>query len=98
MVMDVNSVGPSVLMFSRRRAGYLSGYLGLTEFAKFQPGQTVLAPAIGSAVGMETLQVARRLGASMTISTAGTTQVQRKRPSRHAPPVTRMSSTCPTRA
>src|SRR5262249_50868059 len=33
-----------------------------------------LAPAIGSAVGMETLQVARRLGASMTISTASTTQ------------------------
>src|SRR5262245_61457358 len=40
-------------------AGYLSGYLALTEFARFQPGQTVLAPAIGSAVGMETLQVAR---------------------------------------
>src|SRR5499433_3629769 len=55
-------------------AGYLSGYLALTEFAKFQPGQTVLAPAIGSALGMETLQVARRLGASMTISTASTTQ------------------------
>jgi NADPH2:quinone reductase len=55
-------------------AGYLSGYLALTEFAKLQPGQTVLAPAIGSAVGMETLQVARRLGASMTISTASTTQ------------------------
>src|SRR5262249_53692711 len=55
-------------------AGYLSGYLALTEFAKFQTGQTVLAPAIGSAVGMETLQVARRLGASMTISTASTTQ------------------------
>jgi NADPH:quinone reductase-like Zn-dependent oxidoreductase len=55
-------------------AGYLTGYLALTEFAKFQPGQTVLAPAIGSAVGMETIQVARRLGASMTISTASTTQ------------------------
>jgi NADPH:quinone reductase-like Zn-dependent oxidoreductase len=55
-------------------AGYLSGYLALTEFAKLQPGQTVLAPAIGSAVGMETLQVARHLGASMTISTASTTQ------------------------
>ena len=55
-------------------AGYLSGYLALTELAKFQPGQTVLAPAIGSAVGMETLQVARRLGASMTISTASTTR------------------------
>ncbi|MFM0502729.1 quinone oxidoreductase family protein [Paraburkholderia caffeinilytica] len=55
-------------------AGYLSGYLALTEFAKFKPGQKVLAPAIGSAVGMETVQVARRLGASMTISTASTTE------------------------
>jgi len=48
--------------------------LALTEIAKFKPGQTVLAPAIGSAVGMETIQVARRLGASLTISTAGTTK------------------------
>lgn len=55
-------------------AGYLTGYLALTELAKFRPGQTVLAPAIGGAVGMETVQVARRLGASLTISTAGTTQ------------------------
>ena len=55
-------------------AGYLTGYLALTELAKFKPGQTVLAPAIGSAVGMETVQVARRLGASLVISTAGNTQ------------------------
>jgi NADPH:quinone reductase len=54
--------------------GYLTGYLALTEFAKFKPGQTVLAPAIGGAVGMETVQVARRLGASLVISTAGSTQ------------------------
>ena len=55
-------------------AGYLTGYLALTELAKFKPGQTLLAPAIGSAVGMETVQVARRLGASLVISTAGSTQ------------------------
>jgi len=55
-------------------AGYLTGYLALTELARFKPGQTVLAPAIGSAVGMETVQIARRLGASLTISTAGTTK------------------------
>jgi len=55
-------------------AGYLTGYLGLTEIAKFKPGQTVLAPAIGSAVGMETVQIARRLGASLAISTASTTE------------------------
>src|SRR5215468_3540189 len=54
--------------------GYLTGYLALTEIAKFKPGQTVLTPAIGSAVGMETVQVARRLGASLVISTAGNTQ------------------------
>ena len=54
--------------------GYLTGYLALTEIAKFKPGQTVLAPAIGSAVGMETVQVARRLGASLAISTASATQ------------------------
>ena len=55
-------------------AGYLTGYLALTEMAKFRPGQTVLAPAIGSAVGMETVQIARRLGASIAISTASTTE------------------------
>ena len=55
-------------------AGYLTGYLALTEFAKFKPGQTVLAPAIGGAVGMETVQVARRLGASLAISTASSSE------------------------
>ena len=54
-------------------AGYLTGYLALTELANFKPGLTVLAPAIGSSVGMETVQVARRLGASLAISTAGAT-------------------------
>ena len=55
-------------------AGYLTGYLALTEFAKFKPGQIVLAPGIGGAVGMETVQIARRLGAGMAISTASTTE------------------------
>lgn len=55
-------------------AGYLTGYLALTELANFKPGQSVLAPGIGGAVGMETVQVARRLGASLAISTAGTTE------------------------
>jgi NADPH:quinone reductase-like Zn-dependent oxidoreductase len=40
----------------------------------------VLAPAIGGAVGMETVQVARRLGASLAISTAsGTEKAERAR-------------------
>src|SRR5215831_11055011 len=55
-------------------AGYLTGYLALTELAKFKPGQTVLAPAIGSAVGMETVQIARCLSASLTITAASTTE------------------------
>ena len=54
-------------------AGYLTGYLVLTEFVSFQPGQSVLAPGIGGAVGMESVQVARKLGASLAISTASAT-------------------------
>jgi NADPH:quinone reductase-like Zn-dependent oxidoreductase len=54
-------------------AGYLTGYLALTEFAHFKAGQTVLAPGIGGAVGMESIQIARQLGASVAISTASTT-------------------------
>lgn len=55
-------------------AGYLTGYLALTELARFKPGQSVLAPGVGGAVGMETVQVARRLGASLAISTASSTE------------------------
>ena len=51
-------------------AGYITGYLSLTEFAAFKPGQSVLAPGIGGAVGMESVQIARTLGASIAISTA----------------------------
>jgi NADPH:quinone reductase-like Zn-dependent oxidoreductase len=54
--------------------GYLVGYLVLTEFIKFKAGQTVLAPGIGGAVGMESVQVALQLGAAMAISTASTTE------------------------
>ena len=54
-------------------AGYVTGYLVLTEFAGFRPGQTVLAPGIGGAVGMESIQIARQLGASVAVSTATTT-------------------------
>jgi NADPH:quinone reductase-like Zn-dependent oxidoreductase len=51
-------------------AGYITGYLSLTKFAEFKPGQTMLAPGIGGAVGMESVQIARNLGASLAISTA----------------------------
>src|SRR5260221_13004459 len=53
-------------------AGYLTGYLVLTEFVAFKPGQRVLAPGKGGAVGMESVQIARKLGASLAISTAST--------------------------
>jgi NADPH:quinone reductase-like Zn-dependent oxidoreductase len=54
-------------------AGYLTAYLVLTQFVSFQPGQSVLAPGIGGAVGMESVQIAQKLGASLAISTASTT-------------------------
>lgn len=50
--------------------GYLSAYLTLQQ-AKFKTGQSVLAPAIGGAVGNATYQLTKALGASKVISTAG---------------------------
>lgn len=54
-------------------AGYLTGYLALTELAGFQPGQAVLAPGAGGAVGQGGVQIAQHLGASAAITTATTT-------------------------
>ncbi|WP_051797958.1 quinone oxidoreductase family protein [Streptomyces sp. NRRL S-337] len=54
-------------------AGYSTAYLALTELAGFRPGQSILAPGIGGAVGMGAAHVAAQLGASMVISTAGRT-------------------------
>jgi NADPH:quinone reductase-like Zn-dependent oxidoreductase len=54
-------------------AGYLTGFLVLSEFVSFRPGQSVLAPGIGGAVGMESVQIARTLGTSLAISTASAT-------------------------
>jgi NADPH:quinone reductase-like Zn-dependent oxidoreductase len=48
--------------------GHLTAYLTLTELIDFQPGQSVFAPAVGGAVGMGSMQVARELGASLAIS------------------------------
>lgn len=50
--------------------GHLTAYLALTELVRFAPGQRVLAPGIGGAVGQGTVEVARALGASQAISTA----------------------------
>lgn len=53
--------------------GYLTGQLALSVLARFQPGQSVLAPAVGGAVGNATVQLARANGASLVITTASTT-------------------------
>jgi NADPH2:quinone reductase len=51
----------------------LTAYLALAELIDFQPGQSVFAPAVGGAVGMDSMQVARELGASLAISTTSRT-------------------------
>jgi NADPH:quinone reductase len=49
---------------------YLTAQITLT-LAGFEPGKTVLAPAIGGSVGNATYQLARAQGAGKVISTAG---------------------------
>jgi NADPH:quinone reductase-like Zn-dependent oxidoreductase len=51
-------------------AGHLTALLALTEVVAFRPGQTVLAPGVGGAVGQGGVEVARVLGASQAITTA----------------------------
>ena len=49
---------------------YLSAFLALRQ-AGFREGQSVLAPGVGGSVGNATLKLARALGASQLVSTAG---------------------------
>jgi NADPH:quinone reductase-like Zn-dependent oxidoreductase len=49
---------------------YLSAFLALRQ-AGFGEGQSVLAPGVGGSVGNAALKVARALGASQLVSTAG---------------------------
>jgi NADPH2:quinone reductase len=49
---------------------YLSAFLALRQ-AGFRAGQSVLAPGVGGSVGNATIKVARALGASQLVSTAG---------------------------
>jgi NADPH:quinone reductase len=49
---------------------YLTAYLALGH-AGFEPGKSVLAPGAGGSVGNATYQLARALGASSVITTAG---------------------------
>ncbi len=66
-------VDETELLAMKSGAGYLSGYLALRHSTNFTAGQSVLAPGIGGAVGMGTVEVARNLGAAHAISTASTT-------------------------
>jgi len=54
-------------------AGHLTAYLALTELAGFRPGQSVLAPGVGGAVGQGGVDIARVLGAGAAITTATST-------------------------
>ena len=47
---------------------YLTAYLALSD-AGFEPGKSVLAPAIGGSVGNAATQLARAMGAKHTVST-----------------------------
>src|SRR6202035_4526090 len=51
---------------------YLTAQIALDD-ASFAPGKTVFAPAIGGSVGNATYQLAKALGATAVISTAGST-------------------------
>ncbi|MES2601048.1 MAG: zinc-binding alcohol dehydrogenase family protein [Pseudomonadota bacterium] len=57
--------------------GYLTAYLTLRQ-AKFERGKSVLAPAIGGSVGNATYQLAHALGASVVVSTAGSSEKAKK--------------------
>ena len=56
--------------------GFLSAWACLDK-AGFAPGKTVLAIAVGGAVGNATIQLAKALGASQVITTAGSTEKMR---------------------
>ncbi|MEV6606549.1 zinc-binding alcohol dehydrogenase family protein [Kutzneria sp. NPDC051319] len=51
-------------------AGHLTALFALTEVVRFRPGQAVLAPGVGGAVGQGGVEIARVLGASHAITTA----------------------------
>ena len=51
-------------------SGHLTALFALTEVVGFRPGQTVLAPGVGGAVGQGGVEIARVLGAAKAITTA----------------------------
>jgi NADPH2:quinone reductase len=53
--------------------GFLSAYVCLDK-AEFSPGKSVLSIAVGGAVGNAGIQLAKAMGASLVITTAGSTE------------------------
>jgi NADPH2:quinone reductase len=53
--------------------GYLSAYICLNK-AEFSAGKSVLAIAVGGAVGNASIQLAKALGASLVITTSGSSE------------------------
>ncbi|MFI5592415.1 zinc-binding alcohol dehydrogenase family protein [Amycolatopsis sp. NPDC051758] len=67
---DVDDIAAAALTAA---AGHLTAHLALTELARFRPGQSVLAPGVGGAVGQGGVDIARVLGAGAAITTATST-------------------------
>jgi NADPH:quinone reductase len=63
-------VGVDDVLAASLPVAYLSARIALDE-AGFAPGKTVFTPAIGGSVGNATYQLAKALGATAVISTAG---------------------------
>lgn len=63
--------GTSDLEAAALRTAYATAYLALMDSGKFQPGQVVFAPGVGSSVGNAVIQLGKVLGASRVITTAG---------------------------
>jgi len=53
---------------------WLTAQLALTYLGGFSPGQTVLVPAVGGAVGNAAVQLARAQGAARVVTTAGSAE------------------------
>ncbi len=65
--------GASALEAASLRTAYSTAYLGLMDNGKFQPGQVIFAPGVGSSVGNAVIQLGKVFGASRVITTAGST-------------------------
>ncbi|MFB9375891.1 NADP-dependent oxidoreductase [Kineococcus gynurae] len=76
VVPDVPGLSPSVHLGILGMTG-LTAYVGLTDIAALQPGETVFVSGAAGAVGSAVGQVARRLGAARVIGSAGSAEKAR---------------------